>query len=222
MFDHHHRVSASGHHATRGDDGCSAGLHGNRRGRAASKHLAVEAQTQRGLVRCPHRIRGTHGKAVDRGAIEGRKIDRRSKILGHDPAGRLSQGHRLVSKGFVRHGSTETAFSLLAGDHVEELLLSRRAADFFKKGRVAHETLSSPKRPQMHDLACWDSLRCGRNEKPSDRTRQHFETCLREGCWADRIAVGDAEEELVKPNSGARLLGKPNGSGTDRRSDAGY
>ena len=79
LLDHHHRIGAARDDPAGGDRGRGARHHFERRRNAAGDHFGVERKPLRRAVARADRIGRAHGKAVDIGAIERRRIDRRDR-----------------------------------------------------------------------------------------------------------------------------------------------
>ena len=95
LLDHHHGVGAARDDAAGGDRGRGAGPHFHRRRDAAGDHFGIERKALRRAVAGAGRIGGAHGKAVDIGAIERRRVDRRDHVGGKHAGKRRAERYGL-------------------------------------------------------------------------------------------------------------------------------
>ena len=137
LFDHHHGVGAARNDAAGGDRRRGAGRHFDRRLDAAGDHFGIERKPLACAIAGTRGIGGAHGKAVDIGTVERRRIDRRNDVGGKNTRQRGSK--RLTFRGKRRpiDASLETPPRFVRRDHFEKLLLARRAADRIENGRAA-------------------------------------------------------------------------------------
>ena len=137
MLDHHHGIGAARNDAAGGDRGCGAGCNLDGGRDAASDHLGIEHEPFRRGIAGANRIRGTHGKTIDIGTVEWRRIDRRDHV-GREYAGE----HRGKGQGFgAKRRAVDAGFEAPARfrgrNHFEELLLARGAAHGVENRRAA-------------------------------------------------------------------------------------
>ena len=98
--------------------------------RTAAARLSLGAQ----------RVGGAHREAVDVGAIERRRIDRRDHVVREHAAERVGKRHRLARRAARDRAAARSArCASSARDDFEELLLPRGAADRIERSRVRRE-----------------------------------------------------------------------------------
>ena len=128
MLDHHHRVGAARDDAAGRDRRRGAGQYFDRRRNAAGDHFGIERKTLWRAVARARGVGGAHGKAVDIGAVERRRIDRRDHVGREHARQRRAEAKAFAAKRRAVDAGIETAARLIGGNHFEELLLPRRAA----------------------------------------------------------------------------------------------
>ena len=116
-------------------------------------------------------VGGAHGKAIDIGAVERRRIDRRNHVGREHARQRRAEAEAFAAKRRAVDTGIETAARLIGGNHFEELLLPRRLLDGLEDRRTAHVGF----RIYGHDLtatgvpAAKPSLSAGTTIQPSLR-----------------------------------------------------
>ena len=128
VLDHHHGVGAARNDAAGRDGGCGAGHDFDRRRNAAGDHFGIERQALWPAVAGAGSVGGAHGEAVNIGAVERRRIDRRDHVAGQDARQRGRQRHGFAAKRRAIDAGFEAPARLLRRDHFEELLLPCGAA----------------------------------------------------------------------------------------------
>ncbi len=96
---------------------------------SADDDLAIERELPRRGVGRARGIGGAQREAVDIGAIERRHVDRRQYVMRQHAVERRRERHRLGGKRRQIEVTRKARARLLGGDHFEELLLPRGAAD---------------------------------------------------------------------------------------------
>ena len=117
-----------------------AGLH------PGSQHLGIERQDARLGRRRARGIGGAQREAVDVGPVEARHIDRGDDVLSEDPTDGLAERHAFLAERRQLEVAMKAGDRLVPIDHLEKLLLLRRASD---RGR---KTVRLGFRPAGRDL----------------------------------------------------------------------
>ena len=133
MLDHQHRVGATRNHAAGRDHGRSTGQDGQAGGHPRRQHLGIEredARLGRGRAR---RIGGAQREAVDVGSIEARHIDSGDDVVSEDPTDGLAERHAFLAERRQLEVAMKAGDRLVPIDHLEKLLLLRRASDRARK-----------------------------------------------------------------------------------------
>ena len=151
------------------------------------QHLGIEredARLGRGRAR---RVGGAQREAVDVGSIEARHIDRGDDVVSEDPTDGLAERHAFLSERRQLEVAMKAGDRLVPIDHLEKLLLLRRAPDRGREtvrlGASACRTrpsawlqpwsgMPSARRPEQPDQklrACRRALARGRNEHEAVR-----------------------------------------------------
>ena len=128
VLDHHHRIGTARDDAAGRDRGRGAGHHFDGGRNAAGDHFGIERKALRRAVAGARGIGGAHGKAVDIGAVERRRIDRRNHVGREHARQRRTESDALAAERRAIDAGIETAARLIGGHHFEELLLPRGAA----------------------------------------------------------------------------------------------
>ena len=136
LLDHHHRIGAARDDAAGGDRGRGAGLHFERWRNAASDHFGVERQALRRAVASAGGVGRTHGKAVDIGAIEWRRVDRRDHVDRKHAGERSGKRHGFGRQRRTISAGLETPTRFSGGHYFKKLLLPRGAAHRIENRRA--------------------------------------------------------------------------------------
>ncbi len=136
MLDHHHRVGAARDNAAGGDHGRGAGHDLDRRLHAASHDLGVERKPPRRAVAGADDVGGAQCEAVDVGAIERRRVDRRNRVGCQHAGERSRQRDGLAVKRRAVDTGLEASPRLGGGNHFEKLFLARGAAHRIENRRA--------------------------------------------------------------------------------------
>ncbi len=175
LLDHHHRIGAARDDAAGGDRGCGAGHHFDRGLDAAGDHFGIERQPLRRAVAGADRVGRAHGKSVDIGAVERRRIDRRNRVGRKHASERRGKAHGDAGKRRAVGAGFKTPASFRRGNHFEELLLARGAPHRIENGRTARGLFRiyghvAAKTMVSRRLACLlENLRCRRERRSSRR-----------------------------------------------------
>ncbi len=95
---------------------------------AAGDHLGIEAELPRRALGGARGVGGAHREAVDAGAVERRHVGRRGEIGGEHAVERIGERHRLGGQRREVDRRLEAQARFPRRDHLEKLLLARRAA----------------------------------------------------------------------------------------------
>jgi hypothetical protein len=137
VLDHHHRIGAARDDAAGGDRRRCAGRHFDGGRNAAGDHFGIERKTFWRAVAGACGVGGAHGKAVDIGAVERRRIDRRDHVGCEHARQRRAEGETLTAERRAIDAGIETTARLVGGNHFEELLLPRSLLDGVEDRRAA-------------------------------------------------------------------------------------
>ena len=127
MLDHHHGVGAARNDAAGRNRRRGAGHHLDRRLDTAGDHFGIEREAFRRPVAGADGVGGAHSEAVDVGAVEWRRIDRRDNIGCEHTGERRGKRQNFAAERRAIDARFETQVRLRGGDHVEELFLPRGA-----------------------------------------------------------------------------------------------
>ena len=126
LLDHHHAVGAARQHAAGRDGGGGAGRNLERRRMAAGDHFGVELEKFRIGVAGADDIGGAQREAVDIGAVERRRIDRRHHVVAPARAPAYRQAARVsAASGAKIEMPLKAGARFFRRHHFKELLLAR-------------------------------------------------------------------------------------------------
>ena len=128
VLDHDHRVGAARRHAAGGDQGRGARLDGEVGCHAGGQDFRVQREDFGRSLAGADGVVGAHGKAVDTGAVEPRRVDFGDDRARQHPAQCLRQRHGLAAERLQPQMAVKPRHRLVAADDVEKLLLPRQAA----------------------------------------------------------------------------------------------
>ena len=129
VLDHDHGIGAARQHAAGGDRRRRAVSDLDGRRYTARQHLGVEPQAARRRLGRAREVAGPHGEAVDRRAIEGRRVRRGGDRLGQDTVMRSRERHRFGRQRRQVQHRMPAQHGFVGGDDFEKLFLTCRATD---------------------------------------------------------------------------------------------
>jgi hypothetical protein len=123
VLDHHDRIGAARHHSAGRDCDRLSGVHDRRRHDAGVNHFVVEPKNAGKFFRCPERVLGDDGVAVDVRSIEGGNVDRREHVVGKHATERRIERDLLDPARRQIEGGVKPTLGFIAVEDLQELLL---------------------------------------------------------------------------------------------------
>jgi len=135
LLDHDHRVGAARDHPAGGDGGGGAGVTSSAGTSPQAITSALSRQQLRHGIIGADRVGRAHGKAVDIGAVERRRVDCRDDVVCQHAAERLASGNVSAASGLRSRCRSNRARASSADTTSRKLLLPRGGAHSARSGR---------------------------------------------------------------------------------------